>query len=138
MSEQIQERSIDAVLPNLGQYYGTQGYMRHKILPTMNKGLILTDGARYVAEAAGAWWLMDHLMLRASEWLLQSDGFCTVKVSTTREEGAHVEVTDGEYEVLDEETFDLTDFPLGLLQFYLLEMETDKGIEPVLMLTTEY
>ena len=40
---------------NLAQFYGTSAYYRFIIL----SNLVLTDGTKYLAEVAGAYWLMD-------------------------------------------------------------------------------
>lgn len=137
MSEAQAPRTIETALPNLGQYYGTTSYMRHKILPTMTKGLLLTDGLQYVAEEAGAYWLMDTILLKCKEWLLEGGGFCTLKLQVS-EGSAVLRVEDGNYNLIHEEEIDFTDFPEPGLEFFLQETETSVGIEPVLMLKSEY
>lgn len=43
------------------QFTGTDGYQSHKIIPCGDR-LLLTDGAVYLAEHAGAYWLMDAIL----------------------------------------------------------------------------
>lgn len=136
MSEQA--TTIQTALPDLGQYYGTTSYMRHKILPNMTRGLLLTDGLQYVVEAVGAYWLMDIILLKCKEWLLEGDGFCTVKITVNENSEATISVTDGDKNPLHEEQVEFTTFPTGELEFFMQETRTDVGIEPVLMLTSEY
>lgn len=135
MSEQ--PRTVSTALPDLGQYYGTTTYMRHTILPTMHKGLLLTDGVQYVAEKAGAHWLMDLILLKCREWLLEGDGFCTVKLIVEEEE-AELVATDGGNGELHREAIEFTDFPSPGIEFFMQYMQTDRGVEPVIMLTSEY
>lgn len=124
-------KTIAEVLPDLGQYYGTLGYLRHRIVP-VGPGLLLTDGARYVAEEAGAYWLMDKVLLNAKEWLLEGNGFCVVELLVT-DGKALLEVSDGDEGRIHTEEIAFTDFPEPGIRFFLLD-----GDEPVLMLTSEY
>lgn len=134
---EAEKRTVGTVLPNLGQYYGTTTYMRHKILPTQSRGLLLTDGLQYVVEKAGAYWLTDIILIRGKEWLSQADGFCVVKLEV-KDNAATIKVTDGNYKPVYQEEVDFTDFPEPGLEFFLTLTETDMGEEMVLMLKSEY
>lgn len=46
-------RNPEEIRDELLNYHGTASYTRHPL------GLLLTDGAAYLAKAAGAYWLMD-------------------------------------------------------------------------------
>lgn len=127
-------RTISEVLPDLGQFYGTQGYLRHRLLPSM-PGVLLTDGAKYVAEKAGAYWLMDTIALNCRDWLLEGNGFCVVKLKV---EGSKcsLDVTDGDGHTLWGEVVAFTDFPEPGIEFFL--QDAPELGEPVLMLKNEY
>lgn len=126
-------KDINEVLPDLNQFIGTERYIRHRILPGM-AGLLLTDGANYVAENAGAWWLMDTILLRQYDWLLEGDGFVVVELDVADDNSARLQATDGDESSLHVEVIPFTDFPQPGIKFYLVEGET----EPVLMLPGEY
>lgn len=119
------------VLPDLAQFTGTTSYLRHRIMPTL-PGVLLTEGARYVAEQAGAWWLMDLVSINCRQWLLEGDDFCALKLTVTGS-SAVLEVSDGDGNTLHEETIGFTDFPEPGIEFFL-----QQGEEPVLMLRSEY
>lgn len=124
-------RTVSTVLPDLANYYGTLGYLRHRIVP-VGPGLLLTDGARYVAEEAGAYWLMDKVLLNAKDWLLEGDGFCSVELLVKDSKGKLI-VEDGDGGLLHDEDIEYTDFPEPGIRFFLQD-----GSEPVLMLQSEY
>lgn len=124
-------RTVSTVLPDLANYYSTLGYLRHRILP-VGPGLLLTDGAKYVAEKAGAWWLMDRVLLGAPEWLLEGDGFCIIELLVKDSKGKLI-VENGDGGLLHDEDIKYTDFPEPGIRFFLQD-----GSEPVLMLQSEY
>ncbi len=44
---------------DLAQFTGSEQFFRH----TMNRSVLYTDGAQYLAEHAGAYWLLDEIAL---------------------------------------------------------------------------
>lgn len=126
-------KTIAEVLPDLGQYYGTLGYLRHR--PFGGPSILLTDGARYVAETAGAFWLMDEIARGCKEWLLEGTGFVVVRLRVEENSSAKLVVEDGNDNVLHEKAIWFTDFPRPGIEFYL---QGGDGVEPVLMLKSEY
>jgi len=44
---------------DLAQFTGTEQWYRHAI----NRAVLYTDGAKYVADTAGAYWLLDEIAL---------------------------------------------------------------------------
>ena len=42
---------------DLSQFTGTENWYRHNL----NTDILYTDGAKYVAETAGAYWLLDEI-----------------------------------------------------------------------------
>jgi Family of unknown function (DUF6876) len=49
----------DNKLDNLNQFTGTEQWYRH----ALNHAVTFTDGAKYVADQAGAYWLLDEIAL---------------------------------------------------------------------------
>lgn len=47
------------ILPDLHQFTGSEHWYRHGL----NRDVVFTDGAKYVAETAGAYWLLDEIAL---------------------------------------------------------------------------
>lgn len=66
----------------LTQFHGTEGYLRYN--PVLCPKVLLTDGAKFLAEEAGAYWFMDliasHLPSIPKEehfvvaWLVKNNG----------------------------------------------------------------
>ena len=104
-------------LPDLGHFSGTEGYYRHRVLGQIS--VLLTDGAKYVAENAGAWWLMDLAAISGRQWLLEGDGFATLTITATEQGTATIKVTDGNENVIEEQHIEFTDFPEGSVTFFL-------------------
>ena len=44
---------------DLRQFTGSETWYKHALVP----GIVYTDGARYVAQAGGAYWLLDEIAL---------------------------------------------------------------------------
>lgn len=119
-------------LPDLDHFTGTAAYHRHRILGQMT--VLLTDGAKYVAENAGAWWLMDLAAISGRQWLLEGNGFATLTVTATKEGTGAIKVTDGNENVIEEQQIEFTDFPEGSVTFFI----SPHLDEPVFYLRSEY
>ena len=119
-------------LADLGQFTGSEHLYAHPI----SKKLVYTDGIRYVAEQAGAYWLLDILALQvAGRAINDREPFGVVFL--------HVENGSASLEVWDDvpvnrflfqQNIEFTDFPEGRWKFYI----TWDGERATLMLTTEY
>jgi len=107
---------------DLMQFTGTEHYYSY-----WTKRLVFTDGVRYVAETAGAFWLIDvvasyqPVKAEFQVWKLQKEG-----------EAYAVICTDGDDVVLIKQELPFTDFPEDFMPF---EMYFQNG---VLFLTSEY
>lgn len=125
--------TLQEALPDLAAFTGTTSYYRHRVLP-VGPGLLLTDGARYVAEKAGAWWLMDKVLAHSRKAMDAGEGFATIKLRVMDGSALFI-IEDGNYNQVLTETIEFTDFPTGELMFFL---DGRSGGEPVLMLRSEY
>ena len=116
------------LLGHLAQFSGTERY--HRTHP----GLLATDGAKYLADAAGAYWLLDIV------WSVLpkiNDDFAVLELA--REEGsnrAEVLIHDGREPrtVYHCQAIPYTDFPLQGIKLYVQE----NGLKRVVMLPSEY
>jgi hypothetical protein len=52
-----EEKSLDSGI--MSQFTGSECWYRHGLVP----GITFTDGAKYVADQAGAYWLLDEIAL---------------------------------------------------------------------------
>jgi hypothetical protein len=87
---------------------GTDGYYRHAI----NRNVLFTDGAKYVADEGGAYWLLDEIALsQRSEKSLIRQPFQVWKLTVNADQTGMITVEDGNYNVLFTKPLDYTDFP---------------------------
>jgi hypothetical protein len=120
--------TLDELHRHLAQFSGTERY--HRTHP----GLLATDGAKYLADQAGAYWLLDIVW---SVLTKINDEFAVLELSL--EEGtrsALVVIHDGrEPEITyHQQEIAWTDFPLPKVKLYIQE----NGRERVVMLPSEY
>ncbi|MDI9235016.1 DUF6876 family protein [Limnohabitans lacus] len=113
-------------LSRLCLFTGTEHYHR------LNRRCLLTDGAKYLAEGAGAFWLMDA----AASYLLElgtSDWFVQVRLVVTGST-AVLTMEDGNGAVRARQVIPYTDFPIPHYTLYACW----NGSDWVIMLTSEY
>jgi hypothetical protein len=114
---------------DLSQFYGTENYYR------IAQNAVLTDGAKYVSDELGAYWLFldTALMMLGYE---KQDHFAVIRLSK-KGEGFIVELGDGNDRWKELFSGEFTDFPNDMLPF-----EFFAGFQPevgwVFMLKSEY
>jgi hypothetical protein len=102
---------------SLFQFYGTDRWYIFE--PTGQ--LLLTDGTKFFADKAEAYWLMTEM---GYEYLKLKDAEPFISVVVTNEETdadrlATIEFTDGNYNVLKTRKISNFDLPLGVWKFYI-------------------
>lgn len=113
-------------LGQLSLFNGTEHYYR------INRLCVLTDGTKYVAEGAGAFWLMDA----AASYLIElgnMDWFVLIRLTVTCST-AVLSLEDGNGHVHVRQEILYTDFPMPELSLYACW----DGDHWVLMLPREY
>ena len=65
---------------NLSQFTGTENWYRHGI----NRNVLFTDGAKYVADKGGTYWLLELNPAPNSHRLQLSSGSCQTMLSRIR------------------------------------------------------
>lgn len=114
---------------DLAQFYGTEHY--YKFSPLCPK-LYLTDGAKFLAEGAGAYWLMDVIASYLPH--IKQHGFGNVKL-VVQYHAATLTIDDGNGKVYVKQQIEYTDFPFEEFSLYVSEGQDDSWI---IMLTSEY
>ncbi len=89
---------------DLAQFTATERYYR------LNRKCLLTDGAKYLAEGAGAFWLMDAAACYLIE-LGTDDWFVKIELAVTASK-AELKLEDGNGYVRARQEIPYTDFPL--------------------------
>ena len=110
----------------LAMFTGTERYYR------LNRLCLLTDGTKYLAEAAGAFWLMDAaasylIELGTADWFVQIVLVVTVSKAV-------LTLEDGNGHVRARQEIPYTDFPMPQQTLYACW----DGQHWVLMLPSEY
>lgn len=122
----------------LRNFTGTEGYLRHN--PFGGKGLVVTDGVRFVAEKAGAFWLLDailsHQRAALKDEMLRDFQFWRLKVNADK--SALLTCERDTDDVVISQHIEYTDFPLDEVRLYLALGSVDgENPEYVLMLPSE-
>jgi len=120
-------KTADEIQAALPQFIGTEHYYRAQ------PGVLLTDGAKYLADSAEAYWLMDIIWSVYKDY--RSEGFhhYILEVDLEKKTGTF-RLEDGNYKVLYKQEIPLTDFPLAKVELYGQPYLNDW----VIMLTSEY
>jgi hypothetical protein len=113
-----------ALQRELQQFTGSETFYRHSLFRTF----IYTEGVKYLAEQAQAYWLLDHIFAHQPE--LKGERFQVWKIAVCEQGTARITVEDGNDGELT--SFDLayTDFPLDEICLWL--------VDGTLLLPSEY
>ena len=99
---------------DLAQFYGSENWYRHCLV----RSVLFTDGAKYVADAGGAYWLLDEPLPRSLK--VAAEAFqlwrLTVKADTT----ATLVCEDGNGRAVYSKKIPFSDFPLAVISFYVV------------------
>ena len=111
----------------LAQFTGTERYYR------LYPNVVLTDGTKYLADAAGCYWLMDVYASHLASVDANLESFTCLKLSK-KGSSAEIVIEDGNTQILAKQHIEYTDFPLDTFVFYAVWA----GEFWVLMLRSEY
>jgi hypothetical protein len=113
---------------NLAYFTGTEQYHRYSIISK----LVLTDGAKYLADKAGAYWLMD--IISSYQPQCQKDemlrDFQLWTLNVNEDNSATIKCERDTNDVAITQDIPFTDFPLKEIKLYC--------INNVILLTSEY
>jgi len=93
---------------DLRQFTGTEKWYRH----SLNRNVLYTDGARFIAEQGGAFWLLDLIALtQRYDKRVRGEPFQVWALSVGPDQSAKITVADGNYKLLSTHKLAYTDFP---------------------------
>jgi len=100
---------------DLALFTGSENWYRHPLWPSIT----YTDGAQYVAEAGGAYWLLDAIVSHQHDPRVRNEPFqvWTLKVSDDRT--AILTCEDGDHGAVTSQAIPFTDFPLTEITLWL-------------------
>ena len=113
---------------DLRQFTGSETWWRHGLV----REVLFTDGAKHVADAGGAYWLLDDIALaQRHDKKVAAEEFQLWKLTVDLEKKAGILICDdGNGNVVLSKAIKSTDFPLPEITFYF----TNKTI----LLPSEY
>jgi hypothetical protein len=111
---------------DLYQFTGSEEYYCHPLF----KGFSYTEGVRFVAQQAGAYWLIEAILSWQLKDKVRQEPFQHWTLTVAKDATAKLVATDGNSVKLAVQKIAYTDFPLTKISFYLCDK--------VLLLPSEY
>jgi len=100
---------------DLRQFTGSENWYRHGI----NRNVLYTEGAHYVAEAGGAYWLLDAIAIaQAHVKPVAAEEFQVWKLTVHADRTASLVCDDGNEHIVHTQHIEFTDFPLDTITLY--------------------
>ena len=92
----------------LAQFTGSENWYRHGI----NRAVLFTDGAKYIADQAGAYWLLDEIaIIQPHNKRVAAEEFQVWKLTVKPDRTAILACEDGNGRTVFKKTLEYTDFP---------------------------
>jgi hypothetical protein len=95
-------------LQTLGNFHGTETWYRHGL----NRAVLFTEGAKYVADQCGAYWLLDEIAIGQMLPQIAAEAF-QVWLLTVNDGRGVLTCEDGNYRAVFKKQIAFTDFPLN-------------------------
>ena len=94
---------------DLAQFYGSETWYRHAI----NRNVLYTEGAQFVAERGGAYWLLDEIaLIQPYNKAVAAEEFQVWKLTVQPDHTATLTCGDGNGRIVFSKEIEFTDFPL--------------------------
>jgi len=95
---------------DLEQFTGTENWYRHAI----NRKILYTDGAQYLAERGCAYWLLDEIaIIQPYDKAVAAEEFQVWKLTVHDDRSATLTCDDGNGNIVLTKKIPFTDFPLN-------------------------
>ncbi len=112
---------------DLLHFTGSENWYRH----SLNRKVLYTDGAQYLAEQGGAYWLLDSIAIaQAHVKAVKAEEFQVWTLKVNPDSTALLTCDDGNNCIVYKQSIPFTDFPLPEVKLYFCNN--------VIMLTSEY
>ena len=123
---------LESTLPH---FCGTESYTNLRY-PWLKSRFLLTDGTKYLAETAKAFWLVDAIASHQVNKKVAAEPFQVWKLTVNEKQQATLVCTDGNEHILAQQEIPYTSFPLAEITLYAEPSDYLGG--RVVMLTSEY
>lgn len=99
----------------LAQFTGTENWYRHPLV----RDILYTDGAKFLAERAGAYWLLDEIAIALyTVPAVAAEAFQLWKLAVNADRSAMLTCEDGDGNAVFRQIIPFTDFPLDAIELY--------------------
>lgn len=100
---------------DLHQFTGSEHWYRHGLV----RDILFTDGAKYLADKAGAYWLLDEIAFaQRGEKAVAAEEFQVWTLTVNADRTARLVCDDGNGNTVFEKPIPFTDFPLAGISLY--------------------
>ena len=100
---------------DLEQFTGSETWYRHGI----NRKVLYTAGAKFVADQAGAHWLLDEIaIIQPHNTRVAAESFQVWTLTVNADQSAVLTCDDGNDNVVYTKPIEYTDFPIDGITFY--------------------
>jgi hypothetical protein len=100
---------------DLNRFTGSKNWYRHGL----NRKVLFTDGAKYVADAGGAYWLLDEIaLIQLSSAAVAAAAFQCWKLTVRSDRSAALTCEDGNGRAVYSKDIASTDFPLDEIELW--------------------
>jgi prepilin-type processing-associated H-X9-DG protein len=97
------------------QFTGSENWYRHGL----NRNVLFTDGAKHVADAGGAYWLLDEIALaQRGQKAVAAEEFQVWRLTVNADRSAILTCDDGNGNVVYRKVIEFTDFPIAGIALY--------------------
>ena len=103
---------------DLRQFTGSETWYRHGLC----RSILYTDGAQYLAEKGGAYWLLDEIALaNCHEKFVMAESFQLWTLNVLEDRSATLICEDGNGEGVYVKRIEFTDFPLNQIKLFFTD-----------------
>ena len=100
---------------DLNQFTGSEHWYRH----ALNRNVLFTDGANFLADRAGAYWLLDEIaLIQPYDKRVAAEEFQVWKLTVRPDRTATLTCDDGNGNIVFTKQIEYTDFPLDDITLY--------------------
>ena len=99
----------------LRQFTGSEHWYEHGLV----RGILYTDGAKYIADQAGAYWLLDEIdIAQRFQKAVAAEEFQVWKLAVNPDHTATLSCEDGNGRTVFREAIEFTDFPAEHIELW--------------------
>jgi hypothetical protein len=102
-------KNAELIKSDLSQFNGSENWYRHGI----NRNVLFTDGAKYIADEGGAYWLLDEIaIIQPHNKAVAAEEFQVWKLTVRPDRTASLVCSDGNDHIVYTQHIPFTDFPI--------------------------